>query len=89
MKFLITAILFFISLNSFSQDCPEKVKWKKLKTEEEVKSILNSCLPLKTQKAEIVFFLKENKTIFSENEQGIIYASVFTRSKSPGIEKKW
>lgn len=89
MKLFFVSIIMFISLQSFAPDCPGKIHWKKLKTEEQVKNILASCIPLRTPKAEIEFFLKENNTVFSADENGVIYASALTRSKSIWIEKKW
>lgn len=74
----------------YSQDCPEKIKWNKLREVTEVKAVLAECLPLKSDKATILAFLEKNKCVFSYNDPTkTVYASALTKSKSMWIEKKW
>lgn len=88
--FIFLVLLFSTQLDAQHTDCPEKVKWKKLREANEVDTVLVKCLPLKSDKAKVIAFLEKNKCVFSNPDSGtIIYASALTKSKSMWIEKKW
>lgn len=90
--FLLLIILCFsaITTDTTCQSCPKKIKWKKLRTEEQVKTILYRCLPEKSSKSEITTFLSEKKIKYEEiAEENVIFFSVLIQSVSVWIEKKW
>jgi len=91
--FIYVLLIFFIFTSFtnvlFAESCPKKIKWKKLRTEDEVKTVLYKCLPVKTAKSEITTFLSLQKVEYSDDEENIIFFSVLTKSNSIWIEKKW
>lgn len=87
--FPVILVQFLLVPDVQAEPCPEKIKWKKLRTEEEVKTVLYRCLPVNTVKTEIIDFLSGQKIEYTETEKDVIFFSVLTKSRSIWIEKKW
>lgn len=88
-KIILGNFLVFVFFTGMAQNCPEKVKWKKLKTEIEVSELILKCVPVGSDRKDLEKFLAKNNTEFSDYTERIVYASIKAKSGSLFIEKKW
>lgn len=83
------SLLFYICFFASAQECPKKIKWKRLNKKEDVASVLNSCIPKGSDRAAVTEFLTRQKLKWLESENGVLFFSVLTKSNSVWIEKQW
>lgn len=88
-RIIISNMLLLLLFTGMAQNCQEKIKWKKLKTEIEVSEHILKCVPAGSDRKDVEAFLAENNTEFSDYTERIIYASAKGKSGSFFIEKKW
>lgn len=89
MKIFYVLLVLVISLTAACQNDGKKIKWKKLKNEEEARLEVTKRLPANVTVADVNKFLTEQKMEHSELTDSVIYAASGPWSASFFIEQEW